>query len=179
MSYVTMETLQQRLEEATVSLLSMARNMSWNKISDNCFYIISKEEVSGYLSFEEERKLRKKTNDKKLPEELYALMPTLNELYSDIAEFNLFVYRAERTKTIIEISYYPLQQPESPIKHTIKKHSPGLHCKVAMPNYANGVSGKNKKFNINWQLNPPDHVLKVFWTRLRYKYNKHVRKIYS
>lgn len=38
---ITQNTLQEHLAEATVSLLSIARDLAWNTISDNCLYIIS------------------------------------------------------------------------------------------------------------------------------------------
>jgi hypothetical protein len=176
--YIVKETMQQQLKDATVSLLFMARDLTWNKISDNCLYIISNEEENT-LNFNESRKIRKSVNDKKTPEQLSALMPKLNELFPNLHDVNLYIYRAEPNKTVIEISYYPktLLHPQN--FEELKDIPSMLHCKVAIPNYASNISGKYKKFNINWPLSPIDHRLKAFWYRLRYKYNKHIRKIYG
>ncbi|AYL94028.1 hypothetical protein [Mucilaginibacter celer] len=170
--YIVKEAMQQQLTDATVSLLAMARELTWNKISDNCLYIISEEEENN-LNAKESRKIRKSLNDKKKPEQLSALMPKLNELFPNLHNITLYIYRAEPNKTVIEISYYP-KSLLHPLNFEELKDVPSmLHCQVAIPNYADAiVLGKEQKFNINWPLAPIDHRLKEFWHRLKYKYHK-------
>ncbi|PWK80316.1 hypothetical protein LX99_00781 [Mucilaginibacter oryzae] len=173
MNFITKENLQQLLEKTSNALLSMARDHCWNKISDNSLYIISEDSDTELNSFAR-NKIRKLVNDKKTPQQLSALMPRLNDVYSDTYEFNLYIYKAKRDKTIIEITYRIKRYYgyDAEYKEMIKNSPPLLHCKVPIPYYAHIMQGKNKQFNINWELYPIDHVLRLFWHRLKYKFHR-------
>ncbi|MGB1039399.1 MAG: hypothetical protein ACPGVD_00835, partial [Flavobacteriales bacterium] len=64
MKIVTKNNLELNLKEATSSLLEMARNSCWNKISNNTSYIIS-EIINNEQNFFDKRVKRKKANEKK------------------------------------------------------------------------------------------------------------------
>ena len=100
------ENLEQSLREATSSLLEMARNSCWNKISDNTSYIIS-EIVNDERNFFDKRIARKKANEKKQPKSLEQITVELKDIYENLYDINLYIYRSEKESTIIEIQYYP------------------------------------------------------------------------
>ena len=80
---MTSDTLQQEIQEAIAELLNMARAMSWNKISDNCKFILTEIKDSN-RSFNDQRTFLKKENDKKTPLLLQQVMPILKSLYKKI-----------------------------------------------------------------------------------------------
>lgn len=147
--------------EATVSLLNMARELSWNDISGNCRYIIS--EIKEYqVNFFEERKIRIAENNKKNPVPLVDMMPVLMDLYSNLYDINLYVYNAKKELTIIDIRYYQKSSLEPDYGKTVQEDAPMLHCKVEMPPY---YDEKKIKFDINWVHNSLNHRWKMFWWR--------------
>ncbi|UOE47644.1 hypothetical protein MTO98_24850 [Mucilaginibacter sp. SMC90] len=168
MNIITKATLYDHLAGATVSLLEIARKLSWNKITDNCLYITSEIENSTQ-GFCDLHKLRKQNNDQKMLRSLADVMPQLLSLYDNLHDINLYIYRAERNVTIIEIAYYLKTSLDAMYRETIITDPPMLHCKVPIPNYRALKEDRDKKFDINWQLNPLNHRLRVFWMRLKYK----------
>ncbi len=163
---ITKDILELRLAEGTASLLNMARDMVWNKLSDNCLYIISNI-GDCTLDFAEINALRKQKNDKKTPHPLKNLMQQLLELYPDFYDINLFIYKCSRSLTIIEIAYFPKSALEPVYRVTVENDSLMFHCKVPIPFYS--AVGKKRKFDINWQNNTLSNIVNSFWARLKYK----------
>lgn len=164
---ITQNTLQEHLAEATVSLLSIASDLAWNTISDNCLYIISnlKEQDE---EFGVRRKLEKARSEKLAPQYLADIMPQMLKLYPDLYDINLFVYKASNERTIIEIGYYPKSALDEDYRKTIENNPPMLHSKVSHPFYYH-FNGK-KKFDINWQNNSLSYKINSFWAKFKYRF---------
>ncbi len=172
---VTKNNLELNLKEATSSLLEMARNSCWNKISDNTSYIIS-EIRNDERNFFDKRIERKKVNEKKKPKSLEQITAELKDIYEDLYDINLYVYKSRKESTIIEIQYYPKSSLEPDFYETVKENNPMLHCKVGLPNYRRNDTDK---FDINWELGGIRHEWNSFLGKVRFKvwgYKREIRK---
>ncbi|WP_298903488.1 hypothetical protein [uncultured Psychroserpens sp.] len=161
MKTVTKNNLEQNLKEATSSLLEMARNSCWNKISDNTSYIISE-----IKNGEPNRTERKKANDKKIPKSLGKITTELKAFYENLYDINLHIYKSKKDKTIIEIQYYPKSSLESDFYETVKNNDPMLHCKIGLPNYRRNDTNK---FDVNWELGGIRYEWNSFLGKIRFK----------
>src|SRR5690349_7251276 len=103
---MTKDTLHKEIEEAIPKLLDLGRELSWNKISENCKFILT-EIKDSQENFHVHRILRKKENDKKVPVTFSEIMPALQSLYDNLYDINLHIYRADKRLTIVDIRYYP------------------------------------------------------------------------
>ncbi|EDP70780.1 hypothetical protein FBALC1_08473 [Flavobacteriales bacterium ALC-1] len=162
MKTVTKNNLEKNLKETTSTLLEMARNSCWNKISDNTSYIMS--EIKNDLL---NRSKRKKLNDKKKPKSLEKITAELREIYENLYDINLYIYKSEKESTIIEIQYYPKSSLESEFYETIKNNDPMLHMKIGIPPY---VNNKTEKYDVNWELGGMRYEWNLFSSRLRFKW---------
>ena len=173
--------LENKISEATSSLIDMATDICWNKISRNCEYIMSEIDESIGKNYFERAKIRKKINDKKSPKSLNKIVTELTAIYENLYDINLYIYKSLSNKTIIEIRYFLKTSHTAEFYPTIINNEPMLHCKVARPSYATKPPNSNKpekKFDVNWELGGIRHELNMFLDKLRYrmwKY-KHVRK---
>ncbi len=159
------ENLYKEIWDAVQSLLKMARESSFNKISDNCKFIISKIKHSD-KNFFEQNKIRKIDNDKKTPKPLTDTIVELEIIYANLYDVNLYVYKAESHSTIIEIQYFPRSLHDVEYQRISATQETMLHCKVAVPPYA---SDNKEKFDINWQLGTLNHTWKMFWWQRKTK----------
>ena len=153
------ENIYKDLTDATISLLNLARDCSYNFISDNCFYIIS-EIKNTDMNFRERNKIRIKENSLKKPKLLADILHELEELYPNFYDVNLYVYKANKQTTIIEIQYYPRSSLDIDYRQKTQSQLTMLHCKVSNPPY---YSDKKEKFDINWEFEPLNHRWKMFW----------------
>lgn len=158
---MTPSTLEKEIKELSIELLRLAEELTWNKISGNCRFILSEIKNSNQ-NFDIRRKIMIKENDKKKPAILPELMPVLQELYKNIYDINLEIYKATKTMTIIDIRYYLKTSLDKDYMQTVLHNPPMLHCKVALPP---GQHGKEAKFDINWQHKPWLIKWKLFWLR--------------
>lgn len=140
----------------------MARSLSFNHISDNCLYIISEIKVSD-KKFSELNKIRIQENSLKTPKPLADIILSLEVLYPNFYDVNLFVYKAYKKETIIEIQYYPRSSLDIEYRQKTQSQQTTLHCKVANPPY---YFETKEKFDINWEFEPLNHKWKMFWWRL-------------
>ncbi|QKJ30327.1 hypothetical protein HQ865_11350 [Mucilaginibacter mali] len=160
---MTKETLQQDLQDATIALIKLAEELTWNKISRNIGYIITVvDNRKNSIELYEDVYL---SNGKKKPQTLSALIPELEELYLQM--YDVFVYRVLRDETIIEIKYFfrEFSQNENH-QQIVAKEPPTLHCKILVPYYMYKRQGK---FDINWQHNTIEYKWFRFLTKLKYK----------
>uniref|UniRef100_UPI0026304F0A hypothetical protein n=1 Tax=uncultured Algibacter sp. TaxID=298659 RepID=UPI0026304F0A len=168
---VTKNNLELNLKEATSTLLEMAKNSCWNKISDNTSYIIS-EIINDERNFFDKRIERKKVNDKKKTKSLEQITAELKDIYVNLYDINLYVYKSEKESTIIEIQYYPKSSLESDFYETVKNNEPMLHCKIVQPPYIakppNSVE-KERKFDVNWELGGIRYEWNKFLGIIRFK----------
>ena len=98
---------------AVPQLLKLARELTWNYISDNCLFILS--EITDEPANAHQRRLvTKRLNDAKKPLPLADLAPALHQLHGNLHDVNLYIYRATREVTIVDVRYYPrLTEPRS------------------------------------------------------------------
>ena len=165
---MTSKTLQKEIEEAVPKLLEMARELTWKDISDNCKFILT-EIKDSQENFHVQRLLRKKENDKKVPVSFSELMPTLQNLYDNLYDINLHVYRANRHLTVVDIRYYPKSSLDQDYRQKVLHNSPMLHCKVAQPPW---LTDKREKFDINWEHKQWLINWKLFWAKRKLKHQK-------
>jgi hypothetical protein len=112
---------------------------------------------------------RKKENDKKVPVTLSEIAPVLQNLYGNIYDINLHIYKASRQLTVVDIRYYPKSALERSYRLTVVNKPPMLHCKIAMPPW---LSERKEKFDINWEKKPWQLRWKLFWIRQKRQYWK-------
>ena len=151
------------LEQLIPRLLEMARGLTWNRISDNCLFIIS-EIRDTPINAHARRKIIRQQNDAKQPVPLHALLSALRQLYPNLHDINLHIYHATRDRTIIDIRYYPRTSLPEAYCQQVAAHPPMLHGKVATPPWlASGAKGE--KFDINWERRVGWARCKMFWFR--------------
>lgn len=163
------ENIYNDLKDATKSLIGRVKDLCFNNISDNCLYIISEIKNIESNSFER-TKIRIKENSVKTPKSLANILPELEALYSNFYDVNLYVYKAYKNKTIIEIQYYPLSSLSNDYRLETQSKETMLHGKVVLPPY---YTETKKKFDIHWEFEPLNHKWKMFWwKRKQEKYFK-------
>ena len=147
----------------------MARQSCWNKISENCEFILSEIDDDKASNFFKERKLRKLENLDKTPKPLKNIAKELQEIYSNLYDVNLYIFQAKRDKTIIDIRYFLKSKLELDYQQKVKDKDLMLHCKIGIPPYQNN---KENKYDVNWELGGIRDKLKTFWWRTKHKLKK-------
>jgi hypothetical protein len=144
---MTKETLFTDLEKASNILIELARELSFNTISDNCLYIIS--EIPKEL-FDFETKLRKnnRNNRNKNLVKLNEVIADMEILYPILYDVNLVIYKSKKNITIIEIRYFSRNSLDVEYRKLVENNPPMLHCKVAYPPYHKD----GEKVDINWEI---------------------------
>lgn len=150
------------IQDLSDKLIELARNLCWNDFSNSYAYILS-EIVNDDKAFFEKRIERKKQNSKKRPLSLEQVREELDKLYSNLYDVNFYIFNATKSKTIIEIQYYPKSSLDKDYYEKVKNNEPMLHCKVATPFY---LRNEDDKFDVNWEL-----------LGLRYKWNVFLHKL--
>src|SRR5688500_18031074 len=102
---MTLENLEAKILEGVSSLLNLARTCTWNNIPTDCRFILSE------IKNRDENILTKSTlitkeNNKKTALNLTDILPQLLSIYDDIYDINLYVHKASKRITIIDIKYY-------------------------------------------------------------------------
>lgn len=181
--------LENKIQDATSSLIDMATDICWNKISRNCVYIMSEIDESIGKNFFERAKIRKKVNDQKSPKSLNEIVADLTKIYDNLYDINLYIYKSLPNKTIIEIRYFLKTSHTAEFYPTIQNNEPMLHCKIPRPFYATERPNSNKierKFDVNWELGGIRHewnkiigkfkyrIWKIKYDRKKKKWNKNV-----
>ena len=160
---MTLETLENEIEQAIPRLFEMARNLTRNKIFQNYKFILTEIKDSSE-NFHEQRKINKLVNDKKVPMSLMELMPTLKKLYNNFYDINLHIYKSTRNITIIDFRYYPKSSLDQDFRLKVLDNPPMLHCKVAHPPW---LSDKKEKFDINWEHYEGLNKLRLLWLKVK------------
>jgi hypothetical protein len=156
---MTKVTLHKEIEETIPKLLDLERELSWNKISENCKFILT-EIKDSQENFRVQRVLRKKENDKKVPATFPEIMPLLQNVHDNLYDINLHIYRADKRLTTVDIRYYLKSSLDSEYRQKVLHKPPMLHCKVTQPPWS---TGKNGKFDINWEHKQWLVEWKLFW----------------
>ena len=157
------ETLEQNIKSLTTKLLELARECCWNEISNDCVYIISEIKDSPEKNFNEQRIDRNQLNKDKTPKSFECTISHLAGIYSNLYDINLYVYKAEKKRTIVEIRYYPKSFLDIEYYEKVKNNEPMLHCKVSHPPYLSETNPA--KFDINWEFGGMKQSWKMFWGR--------------
>lgn len=164
MSSITPETLEVDLERCTQALLGLARNSAWNPISNDCLYIVSEINNEGALWERWERRIIE--NRRKRPQPLALVMTELLRRFNDLYDINLFIYKAQRKRTIVDIRYFPKSSLPPELQEQARSSGPMLHAKVAIPSW---MHEKTERFDIHWEYQPWRTRWHMFWARLRAK----------
>jgi hypothetical protein len=159
------ENIHKELSDAVQSLLQLARKLSYTKISDNCSFIISEIKQSDKSTFEQ-TKIRKSINDKKVPKSFIEIVAEVEAIFPNLYDVNLYIYKANKKTTIIEIQYFPRTSLDLDYQKATANQETMLNYKVSLPNYA---ANSDEKFDINWEHGPLNHLRKQFWWRLKIK----------
>lgn len=146
---MTPESLSADLEQMVPRLLNMARELTWNTISDNCRFILT-ETPNTSVDAHARRTFYKQQNEAKQPVSLQALLPTLQRLYPTLHDINLIIYKSTPRLTIIDIRCYPRTSLTEAYRQQVAANPPMLHCKVAHPP-GHALATKPEKFDINWE----------------------------
>ncbi|PKV50917.1 hypothetical protein ATE84_2986 [Aquimarina sp. MAR_2010_214] len=177
--------LESKILDATSSLIDIATDICWNKISRNCEYIMSEIDENIWGNYFERAKIRKKVNNKKPPKSLNGIVAELTAIYENLYDINLYIYKSLSDKTIIEIRYFLKTSHTAEFYPTIINNEPMLHCKVARPSYiakSPNSTKLEKKFDVNWELGGIRHEFNKFLGKIRYriwKYeHEHKQKLY-
>lgn len=175
----TRQNLQQNIEEATILLLQMAKDLCWNDITDEVKYVIKRVNlgVENTKNFRNRDKERRKILNKKERLTLDSAIQELSSDFDNIYLIELYIFKARRKETIVEIEVLErseLIDPsdlDSEVNKNYLHQNMMLHCKVPVPPYAN--EDKKIKFDINWQLGTLEHKWKLFWwkRKIKRKYN--------
>jgi hypothetical protein len=153
------ETLQTNIKQSITNLLKLAEISCWNKISSNLTFILSDYNEFTNTNFHLEKKSRNVINKKKSPQEFEKIIEILKKEYSDLYDISLYVFKAKKEETIIEIQYYRKSNLDKDFFETVRHNPPMLHSKISLPVYV-----KNKeKFDINWEHRRRfSHIWKTF-----------------
>lgn len=166
---MTAETIEEEIRAAIPKLMEMAKELTWNKFSDEYLFLLST--ISDkHPDFIDRIKQHKRNNDRREPKKLQEVIPELVAIFNDLYDINLTIYIATKKVTIIEISYYAKSQLEEAYRKAISTQPPMIHCKVAQPPW---LSDKKQPFDINWQ----HKVLQIRWKMFIHKKMIQLREI--
>ena len=125
-------TVMEEIENAIPRLLDLAKELTWNKISNNHTFILSEIKYSDKNAFEQ-RRLTNRENGRKTPVPLHELTPALLQLYDDVYDINLYIYKATRKQTVIDIRYYRKSSLDEHYRAKVIGNKPMMHCKISIP----------------------------------------------
>jgi hypothetical protein len=157
--------IKDQLNDATSALLEQARRICWNKISDNTCFLLSEIIHDGKNDFDR-RHYRKLNNDQKTPKSLNEITFEIENIFENLYDVNLYIYRSQKHQTIIEIQYYPKSTLDSEFREKVECAEPMLHCKIDLPMYA---QDNDQKFDVNWPLGGTKHRWKEFCYLRKFK----------
>ena len=92
-------------------------------------------------------------------------MKELMLLYDDLYDVNLYIYKALKDKTIIDIRYFLKSSLDKDYLEKVKDKKPMLHCKIVQPPYIHYKS--KEKFDVNWDLGGMRYYWNLFWRGIR------------
>ncbi|GAA3771439.1 hypothetical protein [Flavobacterium ginsengiterrae] len=160
-----MQNIEEEIKNLTTLLFQLADHCCWNTLSKNVVFIISNISDVESEIFPKQRDLRNKQNKNKTPKSFEEAIADLKEIYDSIYDINLYVYKSEKRKTILDIRYFLKSNLDPDFLKTVADNSPLLHSKIAHPPYLR----KNEKFDINWELGGTRHHWKTFWRKMEFR----------
>ncbi|MCD9855300.1 hypothetical protein LUD75_11310 [Epilithonimonas sp. JDS] len=158
------EIKEKDIADFVVKLIEIVNQNCWNTISQNLVFIISDiKEVSGINFFVERVNRNKFIKDKK-ENNLTETVNYLNKFSDNIYDLNLYIYKAEKDKTIIEIRYFLKSDLDPDYLKNVIDNKPMLHSKVTKPPY---IKNNKDKFDINWELGGIRHQWKMLLWKMK------------
>ncbi|MBZ4034487.1 hypothetical protein K6T82_06900 [Flavobacterium sp. 17A] len=139
------KSIENEIENQTTQLLELVNLKCWNTISKNLVFILSNiSEVKGDDFFTQQLN-RNKINANKTPKSFKEAIADLKEIYDLIHDINLYVYKSEKDRTIIDIRYFLKSKLDPDYLKTVIDNPPMLHSKITLPHL------KEEKFDVNWE----------------------------
>ncbi|WP_164976649.1 hypothetical protein [Chryseobacterium sp. CH21] len=164
---MTQNDLKDHIKINITSLLQLVKTNCWNTISPDLFFILSDfNEFEGTNSLERSSS-RNRINNSKMMLTLDSAVENLYKELDDLYDVNLYMFRANKTETIVEIQYYRKSNFETDYFAAIKDNQPMFHSKIEIPVYA----WDGGKFDVNWESGGGlHHAWKIFlWRNFLYK----------
>ncbi|TPG58952.1 hypothetical protein [Hymenobacter nivis] len=149
---------------AVPQLLKPRRSLTWNDISDHCLFVLS-EITDEPTDAHQRRRQTKRLNDAKQPLPLADLAPALHQLRGNVHDLNLYIYRATRGVTIVDVRYYPRSSLAPAYRAQDAELPPLLHVKVATLPWV-ALAQRQPKFDVNWER----QVTRTWWRMRWLKY---------
>jgi hypothetical protein len=135
-------------------------------VSQNCLFIVSDFNEFDSPDYKDYLKIRKTVNNKKKPQNLQSAIKELDKEYNDLYDITLYVFKAKRKLTIIEIQYYRKSNLDQEYFVTVKNNPPMFHAKISRPIY---VGDQDTKFDVNWEFKNIRHYLNLLIHRWKYR----------
>lgn len=164
--------LKKNIEDCVINLQKLVNVYCWNNISSNFVFIVSDFNEIERTNFFRQRKTRNKINKSKKLLGLDSAVAILSKVYLDLYDINLYVYKADKKETVIEIQYYRKSNFEYDYFETIKDNLPMFHAKIAKPYYVKD----DEKFDVNWEL---QGSIAPIWKNFCYKFQYSMTKLKS
>jgi hypothetical protein len=160
------ETIYTELSDSTLQLLNQVRSLTFNHFSNTCLYILT--EITNIdKNYINETKIRINENKGKLPQPLHQIVQVLEKMYSDLYDVNLYVYKAKKEVTIVEVQYFLRSSIDLKFRDQCAEVETMLHSKVCLPPYfipaATSYTDYAEKFDIHWQFGTLNHKWRMFW----------------
>lgn len=99
------KNIEEEISNLTNQLLELVSLECWNDISNNLVFILSNISETGENALVH-RHNRNIANQKKTPKSLNEAVSDLAKIYDTIYDINLYVYKAEKNRTILDIRYF-------------------------------------------------------------------------
>ncbi|WP_052595239.1 hypothetical protein [Aureispira sp. CCB-QB1] len=156
-------TLKQMVED----LLNIAEEMCWNKISKNTTFAITLDNEKEWKPWKEKIKAKRKLLKEITEIPFNNAVAFLKKKKLDIYLIELYILKALKNKTIIEIRIRYKNQLDKTYINNISTELPLKHCKIAIPPY---IKNKSQKFDINWEFGSLEYKIQMFlWKRRKNK----------
>ena len=150
---------------AVADLFDLAEKCTWNKLSRNCKFILS-EIRDTQLNVFDQIAMRNKQNRTKKALPLHDVLPSLGTLNGKLFDINLYVWKATKSDTVIDIRYYLKTSLDTTYRQKVIENTAMVHCKVSVPPW---LDDAGVKFDINWELKPQLIKWKIFLRKMKWK----------
>ncbi|WP_160138389.1 hypothetical protein [Chryseobacterium sp. c4a] len=167
------DSLKDNIEISIVNLQRLAKMSCWNIISPNLVFIVSDFNEFEEINFFEQRKSRNKVNKSKATLSLDSAIEILKNDYQDLYDVTLYIFKAGKKETVIEIQYYRKSNFEPDYFAVVKDNSPMFHSKISKPYYVRD----HKKFDVNWELGGLRYFCNHFISQIKYRINTFILKV--
>lgn len=165
-------TLKDNIEICIANLQRLANINCWNKISANFVFIISDFNEFERSIFFEQRKVRNKVNKSKTVLGLDSAIEILTKEYDDLYDIALYIFKASKKETVIEIQYCRKSNFEPDYFAMVKDNLPMFHSKISKPYYIKD----EHKFDVNWELGGLRYFCNHFISQIKYRINTFILK---